>query len=246
MAFTNHLRDDDAQYRRTLYESTGPLRYVMQYPPCESKRTNKTMDPRIQGVQVKVCDTMPLVDVDSELLGITKKAGYASQFQAADIVAKCSSNDRETFQGETVDGPTLLDSEDCRYSNPPGTLRGTGINRFEWLCRDPQETALVPHRAPVNYRLVAKDNHRPLLDVPIKDIVPPMACDADVTVEAFTDTDLDKDIQSAVASYPPLPPTQHWRDFDEIQRIVGRYPAKRAPYASEECAERLPTARVRY
>ena len=50
-------------------------------------------------------------------------------------------------------------------SNPPCTLRGTGVNRFDPLCWNPQDRAVEPwrYRDGTAYRLVVKDNHRPCL-----------------------------------------------------------------------------------
>jgi hypothetical protein len=58
-------------------------------------------------------------------------------------------------------------TESCRLSNPPCTLKETGINRYDFLCWDPQEKALLPFiRGGINYRMVAKDNHVPLVEKP--------------------------------------------------------------------------------
>ena len=57
--------------------------------------------------------------------------------------------------------------ENTRLSNPPATLRGTGWNRWEWLCENPQKRSLVPFDYNINNRLVTKDNHRPLVPNPI-------------------------------------------------------------------------------
>ena len=57
--------------------------------------------------------------------------------------------------------------EDTRLSNPACNLRGTGWNRWEWLCLNPQERVLMPFDHNINNRLVAKDNHRPCIPKPI-------------------------------------------------------------------------------
>ena len=36
-------------------------------------------------------------------------------------------------------------------------LRGTGINRWEWLCRNPQSNVFIPFRNNLNTRLIMKD-----------------------------------------------------------------------------------------
>lgn len=41
--------------------------------------------------------------------------------------------------------------------DPPCTLRGTGINRWAWLCQNPQETVMVPFEHLVDSRHASKD-----------------------------------------------------------------------------------------
>ena len=63
-----------------------------------------------------------------------------------------------------VDMPScLFNTEDTRLSNPPSTLRGTGINRFNPLCFDPQDKIFFPGDYHVSTRLVFRDNHRPCI-----------------------------------------------------------------------------------
>ena len=44
-----------------------------------------------------------------------------------------------------------------RLDNPSSNLRGTGINRWEWLCRNPQSNVFIPFRNNLNTRLIMKD-----------------------------------------------------------------------------------------
>ena len=53
--------------------------------------------------------------------------------------------------------------ENTRISNPSCNLRGTGWNRWEWLCENPQERVLMPFDTNISNRLVVKDNHRPVI-----------------------------------------------------------------------------------
>ena len=64
-----------------------------------------------------------------------------------------------------LSGRCMPTEEDTRLSNPPCTLRGTGVNRFDPLCWNPQDRAVEPwrYRDGTAYRLVVKDNHRPCL-----------------------------------------------------------------------------------
>jgi hypothetical protein len=52
-------------------------------------------------------------------------------------------------------------TDDTRLSNPPTTLRGTGWNRFDFLCKNPQAQVTFPGQYLTSTRTVFKDNHRP-------------------------------------------------------------------------------------
>jgi hypothetical protein len=106
------------------------------------------------------------VDDSSELLGLNYKSTKCNQnqytpgsYKGAACTVPVGGNPRQC----------LAPREDTRLSNPPSTLRGTGINRWEWLCFDPQECAIESFdRIPVNYRMVAKDNHVPVFELPME------------------------------------------------------------------------------
>jgi hypothetical protein len=104
------------------------------------------------------------VDDSSELLGLNYKN------------TKCNANEYLpgkyqptgcNIKGEDKPRSCIVPREDTRLSNPPCTLKETGINRWEWLCFDPQARAIEAFdRVPVNYRMVAKDNHIPCIEIP--------------------------------------------------------------------------------
>jgi len=51
--------------------------------------------------------------------------------------------------------------DDTRLSNPPSTLRGTGWNRFNPLCIDPQANIFFPVVLDLNTRNMFRDNFKP-------------------------------------------------------------------------------------
>jgi hypothetical protein len=57
-------------------------------------------------------------------------------------------------------------TEDTRLSNPVENLRGTGWNRFDPLCKDPQQQITFPGEYLTSTRIVFKDNHRPCVVSP--------------------------------------------------------------------------------
>jgi hypothetical protein len=61
----------------------------------------------------------------------------------------------------------------ARLVDPPCTLRGSGWNRWEWLCENPQENVMVPFEWNVDSRHAAKDVvHEQLLSAPLEAIKP--------------------------------------------------------------------------
>jgi hypothetical protein len=106
-----------------------------------------------------ICQKNP-IDVDSELMGLNRKNSkcptkqyipQANDFCVAKNLKDCN----------------LLDSQDTRLTNPPCTLRGTGWNRWEALCQNPQDFAIRPFNTLINNSLIVKDNHRPCIAKPL-------------------------------------------------------------------------------
>jgi hypothetical protein len=142
-----------------------------------------------------VCSNKLLVDVSSELLNITRKASNCPTDKYIPGPAFCELRN-------IPDCHTLRQaSEDTRISNPPCSLRGTGWNRWEWLCTNPQDKSLIPFDFNVSNRLIVKDNHRPCIPTPLNmsAALPPLNASDDVYHETFTygqNTDI---------------PSVHWR-----------------------------------
>lgn len=172
MNFTR-LNYDTCTYKTNLRSSVGPGDYMLATPTIECQNCF-TFDPRqtTKGSSVSVCVNRPMVDVDSELMGINRKA------------SNCPS-DQYTPSSEPFCNLSKLPDcrsiplEDTRISNPPCTLRSTGWNRWEWLCQNPQDKALVPFDFNVSNRIVVKDNHRPCLPSLVSQapILPPANAD---------------------------------------------------------------------
>lgn len=214
--------DDPGQMRQTLFETTGPARYIFARPvPNPRTRERVPVDPRAsaQGMPVSTCARTTLVDIDSDLIGITRRHGKCNSAKYDPRRHKVVCTVRPPVSAS--DTPTPLDTEDCRLQNPPCTLRGRGINRFEWLCGDPQTNALQPFPVAIDYRAIAKDNHHPLIETPLSNAVAPPR--PTVPTQSFGRVTLGRDVAAAVAAYPRLPTTVHWRDADEVARIQGKF-----------------------
>lgn len=164
MSFTR-LNSDTCTYEHNLKQSTGPSEYLLMTPHDRCNECFQT-DPSIRmSHQVRApsgvsrCADHHIIDVDSELKNIVRPA---TNCPTGKYLGEKFCNLKH-FRDCDRRAPT----EGTRLSNPPCTLRGTGWNRWEWLCRNPQDKALVPFDYNINYRLIAKDNHRPCIPKPI-------------------------------------------------------------------------------
>jgi len=160
------LNYDTCTYAEKLKSTTGPGLYMLNTPynDCECKVLPDDPTLRFQSFGPNTCTMEKAVDDSSELLRLNYKN------------SKCSSDDYTPGKYKPSSGCIVKNQEsrncitpreDTRLSNPPSTLKETGVNRWEWLCYEPQERALEGFdRIPVNYRMVAKDNHIPVIDIP--------------------------------------------------------------------------------
>ena len=178
------LSQDTCSYTEKLKRTIGPGLYALNTPyndctPCRNLPDDPAM--RFQSYGPNTCTMKTAVDDSSELLGINYK------------LSKCNNSDYlpgkyKATGGCIVNGVNdprqcMAPREDTRMSNPASTLKGTGINRWEWLCYDPQERAIESFdRIPVNYRMVAKDNHVPIIETPLDQdkLLPPNTGPADM------------------------------------------------------------------
>ena len=155
----NRLMFDNGAYSHRLTETIGPGEYVLdRNAPCDPC-FNAAPSVNIQRHGATLCDTH-LIDVDSELIGITRKASKCpSKKYLPSNKPFCSTVPlRECNQ---------LTHEPTRMSNPSCTLRCTGINRWVPLCHNPQEQVEIPFSWNVNNRIVVKDNHRSCVTTPM-------------------------------------------------------------------------------
>ena len=123
-----------------------------------------------------------LVDVSSELRNITRnnslcpKNHYIPQCDLQNCVCKfgypCGGgvlNDCNN-SGKRCNDNNMYTPPDCdndflktNYTrlNNPCDLKEIGINRWEWLCKNPQDNVNIPFDYFINTRTLIKDNHRP-------------------------------------------------------------------------------------
>lgn len=206
----NRLAYDTAAYTAGVDQSVGAGDYVLATPwhPCQPCLSVGAADGGRGGA---TCVSRPVVDVDSELLGITRKASKApcDQHQPSDV-PYCESVTRVRLCDEELGGRR----QDTRLSNPPCTLRSTGWNRWEWLCQNPQERVLHTFDTMINSQLIARDSHRPVVPTPF---------DASMALPPNQDAGMFRGEVDLSAVCAPTQvrenlPTVSWRACNEIAR----------------------------
>ena len=166
----NRLNTDTCAYAQELSESIGPGEYKLSEPNRGANCVQCfTRDPRIrmQISGVGIDSTRPMVDVNSDILNIERDASNCStkkHLPVFDSQGNLVENRRPTVEFSDC---SQLETEDTRLSNPSSNLRGTGWNRWEWLCQDPQEKVLMPFDYFINTNIVERDNHRPCIPTPL-------------------------------------------------------------------------------
>ena len=222
----NRLQYDLCAYKQVLGETTGPGFYQLSTPPNSCKPCHPT-DPRVrlQSGGVSLNQNNNLIDIDSELIGISRN------------LTNCSSrkylpnNINNTFE-ENKDSngcqktakicvnenkePILFDncfksSVDTRLNNPPCNLRGTGWNRWEWLCKNPQANLEEPYDLRINSRLLSKDNHRPCIPKPIDQFLGHPDYNEEPVCEPI------QPLNNACA-VPTSPPSVQWQSLNNIEK----------------------------
>ena len=154
----NRLNSDACQYKQSLFESVGPGHYQLGTPPICDPCMPVTPKIRLQRSGV-LYQEAPLVDNESELFNIVHpKTKCPTKMY---YPTKCRNGTAFGY------GDCFNESDETRNSNPASNLRGTGWNRWEILCKNPQDQALVPFDYNISNRIIVKDNHRPCIPRPL-------------------------------------------------------------------------------
>lgn len=187
----NRLNYDTGAYTQDLKQSTGPGKYILSshnlcnpcypYPPTV----------RLQKQGNSLDASKSLIDIDSELLGLRHKHSKdpkknykpvcptkvctSGQLCGQGVIGKCQSKKYKLKDGERYVDHNLQHLKNCfvpaeqtRTTNPACNLRGTGFDRWEWLCLNPQEKVTIPFDYNISSRTVIRDNHRPCIPNPIE------------------------------------------------------------------------------
>ena len=149
----NRLNYDMCQYKQSINESTAPGNYMLATPStsCEYKYP-KPASIRLQKAGNSINRSMPLIDIDSKLKNRNIPA------------SKCTLESFTDLSNNLTHWPDCFpDTLESRTSNPASNLRGTGFDRWEYLCFNPQTKATIPFANNVSNRIITKDNHKPCL-----------------------------------------------------------------------------------
>ena len=222
------LRQDSCSYMEQLRRSVGPGMYMLATPAndCSPCGRDIPADPylRWQSWGPGFCQPGENVDVGSELRGLNYRNSKCStdqylpskyQEKTQGIATPCQA------AGQQAARACLAPTEDTRLSNPPCTLRGTGWNRWEWLCEDPQERALIPFEWNTSYRIVAKDNHVPCIPKFIDETMfhPSAGAGAGAAAQPAQSIHTWKPPAGCGASAPGTPYVPTWQQCRAVQQM---------------------------
>lgn len=208
----NRLNYDNCTYQHNLKQSVGVADYILGMPRVNCNACFHA-DPSMGAI-----DTLPavkpkdaLVDIDSELMGLNRKA---SNCPTAAYIPDLSKPEEARYTTTPIADCRAISVEETRLSNPPSTLREQGWNRWEMLWENPQTRAEVPFRFNVNNRLIVKDNHRPCIPAPINQahVLPP---------HNGSDDMLQYDAAGACGQVQSsIPRAQYWDTCSSLQKII--------------------------
>ena len=195
MSLTSNMYDVN-NYSRDLQATIGQGNYILNN---SNQHCNKCLAADIPNSSNGNSTCASCVDVDSELMGLNvKNSKCPSRLYLPSNDEYCN------FKDEA--GCPVFTGESTRLSNPPCTLRGTGWNRWEWLCLNPQDKVEMPFDTNISNRIVVKDNHRPCVPTPIS-AKPCLPKGGNIPCDKTTN----------VCSTPTYPPSVHWRKCDQIK-----------------------------
>jgi len=139
--------------------TTGPGRYRLGVPNAYGNAAfvpDATIRMQKWGAAHDMSSTK--TDVESDLLNISRPTTKSAcgQYDPAQGSRHLTPMPETSF-------PRVYE----RLVDPPCTLRGTGWNRWEWLCQNPQEMAMIPFEHTVNTQQYQKDAYLPQISKPL-------------------------------------------------------------------------------
>lgn len=153
-------RSDVAKMVENNEISTGPGRYRLGVPNAYGNAvfvSTPTIRMQKWGASHDMSSTK--TDVESDLRNLARPS----------VRTVCGQYTPEQGASRTL---TAMPEEEFprtyeRLNDPPCTLRGTGWNRWEWLCQNPQENTMIPFEHGVDSVLMQKDDYYRKLTLPL-------------------------------------------------------------------------------
>ena len=142
--------------------TSGAARYVLG-GPASSCNAAFAPEPTVRAQRWGAAQvlTATKTDVESDLLNLKRAPGRTGCGQYDPLHNDMNSAPRQPAR--EVSFPQVA----TRLQDPPTTLRGTGVNRWQWLCQNPQEGALLPFAHALSTRMAVKDAHVACLPRPV-------------------------------------------------------------------------------
>jgi len=143
--------------------STGPGRWALGVPNAYGNAAFVAAATTINqkwGASHDMTSTKTDVESDLKNLGrptVRTTCGQYHPEQGAAVAARLTAMPETDFPQTATH---LVD--------PPCTLRGTGVNRWQWLCENPQEKVMVPFEYLIDSRHAAKDAVYNAMDKPLE------------------------------------------------------------------------------
>ena len=156
-------KHDNAKMAENNEISTGPGRWALGVPNAYGNAvyvpTVTTLNQK-WGASHDMTSTKTDVESDLKNLGrptVRTTCGQYQPEQGAAVAARLMTMPEAEFPQTATH---LVD--------PPCTLRGTGINRWQWLCENPQENVMMPFEHLIDSRHAAKDAVYHAMDRPLE------------------------------------------------------------------------------
>ena len=162
----NRLNTDTCAYAQELSESVGRGEYKLAEPNRGANCVQcfpRDLEIRMQRSGVGIDSTRPMIDTNSDILNIERDASNCSMKKHLPVFDAQGNLVENRQPNVSFPDCSQLETEDTRLSNPSANLRGTGWNRWEWLCQDPQDKVHIPFDYFINTGIVERDNHRPCI-----------------------------------------------------------------------------------
>jgi len=199
----NRRMYDECKTTDDMRVTTGPGRYQLDAPPqyCNACfAPEPTIHQQRWGASLNA--TYLKTDVESDLMNINRPTtkNTCNQYNPE--------KDKINKGGNTLPQECSFPQTHSRLVDPPCTLRSSGWNRWEWLCENPQEVAMMPFDHMITTRLQQKDQFRPYIPTPINSSTLLPAPNANDTGSPFEGletnslSDLQASLSRAMSQYP--------------------------------------------